>query len=753
MSASDAGPRDGRPPGPDLLAAKLRPPVARPGTVARPLLVERLEQGDGRPIVLLVAPAGYGKTTLLSQWSERGGPAFAWVSVDPADNDPKELLTYVAVALDAVERIDGGVFDALGSPANSVPGSALPRLGTALSSMRTPFVLVLDDVETLHDRECQDALSVLADHVPAGSRLVLAGRAEPPLRVPRLRAEGKILEIGPADLSLSRVEAAALLRSAGLEVSDGDVAELHRRTEGWPAGLYLAALALRAGGPLGSAAISFRGDDRLVTDYLEAEFLSRISQQERVFLTRTAALERMSGPLCDAVLGEGGSAAVLAGLERSNQLLVPLDRRRGWYRYHHLFRDMLLAELGRLEPSLVPVLQRRAAEWYEGQGAPGTAIRYWMAAGDVAAVARLVGLVGFDTYQRGRAATVEHWIGWLEDHAGLADHPDVAVLAAALAAMTGQPANAERWAKLAELESGVASLPDGSPSIEPWRALLRALLCPAGPDQMRADAEFAARSIAPRSFWRTAPVLCSGVAHLMAGDPGRASALFEDAVAEGRASGGTLGACLALAERSLLAMADGQWELGAWQLSEAQAMTRAANLGDYPPIAILYAAAAQMALHEDDRPRAAAELTRAQRLRPALTYALPHFAVQARVELARGYLALGDLAGARALMQEADEVLVRRPHLGLFAQQAGDLRAELARAGGSAAVGASALTTAELRLLPMLCTHLSFREIAEELFLSLHTVKSQANSIYRKLAVSSRSQAVARARQAGLLEG
>ena len=215
----------------------------------------------------------------------------------------------------------------------------------------------------LHNRECRAALSVLADHVPGGSRLVLAGRNEPPLRVARLRAEGRILEIGPADLSLTREEAASLLRDAELALGEDEVAELHQRTEGWPVGLYLAALYLREGGSAGSAAVSFGGDDRLVSEYMESEFLTRISRRQRVFLTRTAVLERMSGPLCEAVLELPGSAATLADLARSNLLLVPLDRRGQWYRYHHLFRDMLLAELERLEPELIPVLRRRAAGW------------------------------------------------------------------------------------------------------------------------------------------------------------------------------------------------------------------------------------------------------------------------------------------------------------------------------------------------------------------------------------------------------
>ena len=272
----------------DLTVAKLLRPLVRPGTVARASLVERLAEGDTHRIVSVVAPAGYGKTTLLSQWAERSARAFAWVSVAEPDNDPKVLLTYVAKALDAVEPIGDRVFDALASPGSSVPGTVVPRLGSAFSSMSSPVVLVLDDVHVLRNREGHAALSALADHVPEGSRLVLAGRAEPPLRVPRLRAEGRILEIGPAQLALTREEASSLLANAGVRLDEEEVAELHRRTEGWPVGLYLAALYLREGGLVAGAAVSFSGDDRFVSDYVESEFLARISRGQRVFLTRSA---------------------------------------------------------------------------------------------------------------------------------------------------------------------------------------------------------------------------------------------------------------------------------------------------------------------------------------------------------------------------------------------------------------------------------------------------------------------------------
>jgi len=758
MGQSDVRQRDGRSQRAggsafDLVASKLRRPLIRPGTVRRASLIDRLARGDPRPIVSVIAPAGYGKTTLLSQWAERNGQSFAWVSVDEADNDPKVLLSYVAEALDAVEPIDERVFDALASPVSSVPGSVVPRLGSAFSSMTSPVVLVLDDVHVLHNSECRAALSVLADHVPGGSRLALAGRAQPPLRIARLRAEGKIAEIGPNDLSLTCEEASSLLRDAGVALAQDEVAELHQRTEGWPAGLYLAALCLREGGPFAGAASSFGGDDRLVSEYMESEFLARISRRQRAFLTRTAVLERMCGPLCEAVLDMGGSAAILADLARSNLLLVPLDRRGQWYRYHHLLRDMLLAELHRVEPGLIPVLRRRAAGWYLRNGWPEEALEYSMAAGDVNGAARLVGQLVVPAYRQGRVTTIRRWFGWLEDRGGIGKHPMAAVLASLFSALTGRPFDAERWADAVDRwQYGDPARPD-DPSAEAWAALLRAILCRRGAEQMRADADEAVRGFAAGSFVTPAPALLQGIARILCGDIDGGDLSLEEAVSVGEKADAPDDLAVALCERSLVAMARGQWDQAEVLAERARTVLCRAGIEESYATPLICALRARAGMHRGDAPAARRELLSAQHLRPLLTYAIPYLAVQARIELARVHLALADPAGARTLMREVDDLLRRRPGLGTMAGQAEALRAQLARDRGASVPGASALTAAELRLLPMLSTHLSFPEIAEEMFLSRHTIKSEANSIYRKLGVSSRSQAVSRSVELGLLEG
>jgi LuxR family maltose regulon positive regulatory protein len=645
------------------------------------------------------------------------------------------------------------VFDALASPVSSVPGSVVPRLGAALAAMTVPVLLVLDDVHLLHNSECRAALSVLADHVPAGSTLVLAGRAEPPLRVARLRAEGKITEIGPADLALTHAEASSLLAAAQVAVDDAGVATLHRQTEGWAAGLYLAALAIREGGTLAGGA--FSGGDLFVTDYLESEFLTAIPEPQRVFLTRTAVLERMSGPLCEAVLEQPGSGAALAGLARSNLLLVPLDRRGRWYRYHNLFRDMLLAELERLEPALVPVLRRRAAAWCLRNSMDEDALEYSIAAGDVEATAHLVEKLWLSVDKQGRITTLQRWILWLDEQGGIKGHPMLAVQAAFVSEITGRPAEAERWAEVVDRWQYQDPPPLDDPYTEAWAALLRAMLCRQGIEHMLADADEAARRAAAAGIVAPAMQLLRGIAQILSGDLDGGDAIFEEAFSTAQDAGVGVPDVLAqlLCERSLVAIARNRWSQAGAFAQQARTVLRQARVEDSYTSPLVCAVQARLALHRGDIPAARRELITARRLRPLLTYAIPHLAVQARIELIRVHLALADIAGARTLMHEVDEILKHRPGLGTLAGEAAALRAQLGRQRGTASPGASALTAAELRVLPLLATHLTSAEIAAELFVSLHTIKSQQASLYRKLGASSRSQTVARARRLGLLEG
>jgi LuxR family transcriptional regulator, maltose regulon positive regulatory protein len=744
-----------RPGGPAfvLVTAKLRHPVLRPGTVGRPGLTARLAGESRRPVVSVVAPPGFGKTTLLAQWAQSSGRPFAWVSVEEPDNDPKVLLTYVAEALNAVTPISGRVFDALASPGSSVPGSVVPRLCAAFAAMTAPVVLALDDVHVLHNRECRAALSALADHVPAGAQLVLAGRARPPARLARLRAQGRLTEIGARDLTLSTEEAAALLREAGVTLGQDQVAELHRRTEGWPAALYLAALHLRQGGSLPRAAVTFGGANRQVSDYLKAELLSRVSRRQRVFLTRTSVLERLSGPLCEAVLETPGSPATLAELTRSNMMLVPLGGRPGWYRYHHLFRDMLLADLHRTEPGLAPVLQGRAARWCSGNGLPEEALAYAMAAGAVGAAGSLVLQLWPPAYAQGRIATLHGWVRWLEERDGVDAHPMLPVLASLMAIVTGRPADADHWADVVDRRQRGNGRHADDPAAASWAVLLRADLCRYGVEQMRADADEAVRRFAAEPAVLPSPLLCQGIARALCGDPGGADESFAEAIRLGEDAAVYEVAAAALCERALLVAAQEDWARAGVLAQRAQVALRRAGTGDSYLAPLVCAAQARTALHRGDDSGARRALVQAQRTRHLLSYAVPYLAVQARIELARVHLDLADLAGARTLLREIDAVLRRRPRLGTLTGEARALRARLSGNRADGIPGASALTAAELRLLPLLATHLSVAEIAAELALSPNTVKSQAASVYRKLMATSRAQAVARSRELALLEG
>ena len=733
----------------ELVESKLHPPSARPGIVPRTGLVEQLLVSQTTPFVCVVAPAGYGKTTVLAQWAERKGRRVAWVSVDRRDNDPVVLLSYVAVALDRVEPIDPGVFQALASPGGSILATVVPRLASAVSTMTEPVALILDHLELLDSRECLDAVAELAVRLPAGSQLLLASRHTTPLPVALLRAKGQIVELGVYELAMDQQEAQALLEGAGVQLSPAEVAELTSRTEGWPVGLYLAALAYKAGGQH-HAGFGFTGDDRFMADYLRSELLAHLPPELVAFLTRTAVLERLSGPLCDAVLDITGSAELLEGLERSNLLVVPLDRQRDWYRYHPLFRELLRGKLERHEPELARELTRRAARWCQDQGLVEAAIGYGMEAGDADLVARGVEQAAIGVYRSGRLATVQRWFDWFDDRGLIQQYPAVAMLGAWTQALGGHATAAERWADAADRGTYEGLLPDGSASIDGWRALLRAKLCRHGVTQMRADAELALTLIPVGSLWRAPAQLLAGISHLLAGDLAVADGLLAEAVEVAQDTGATLAASVALAERAILAIGRQDWQDAAALVDQARSVVGTAHLEACVTSIVLYAAAARVAIHQRDRAQADQDLARAQLLQPQATHALPYYAVQARLELTRAYLAHSDMAGAGTVLREVDDLLRWRPDLGILRDQANQLRAQLDHLRGDA-IGTSPLTTAELRLVPLLATYHTFREIGQRLHLSQHTVKSQAMSIYRKLGVSSRGRAVQRVQEIGLL--
>lgn len=736
-----------------MTAARLRPPPIRATAVLRTALVRRLLASRSVSVISVVAPPGYGKTTLLAQWAgeaEQAGRRVAWLSIDRADNDPAVLLADVVAALHDTEPIDRVLARLRHLPDSWISPVIARRVASALSATTEPTALVLNHAELLDNAQCRDVVAELATHLPSGSQLAVAARDEVPLPTAWLRARGDVVEIGPGDLAMDESEASALLEAAGARLTEAEIAELVRRTEGWPVGLYLAALAVQAEKRRDGTEFRFAGDDRLVADYLHSEVLSRLSPRKVTFLTRTAVLDRMSAPLCNQVAGTSRSARLLEWLERSNLLVVPVDRRRQWYRYHHLFRDLLLAELSRREPELVPVLHTRAAAWHEANDLPETAIHHAQAADDADRVARLVTSHTPRAYARGRAETAARWFAWFEERDLIERYPPIAVLGAWLQTLQGRAAGAERWVEAAERSSLDGELPDGS-TVEGPLAVLRAALCREGVARMRRDAAAAREHLAPGSQWQGSALLAEGIAHLIAGEAERADPILAHAFDVAVQVGGMSAASVALAERALVAIDRHDWTEAGALADEGLEIVRTYDLSDYGPSSLLYAVMGRVWVRRSDVTRARETLVHAARLRLALTYAIPTLAVQARLELARGYLELSDTAGARVVVREIGDILHIRPGLGDLARQADEVRARLdAIRGGT--VGASSLTTAELRLVPLLSTHLSFREIGERLHVSRHTVKTQAISVYRKLGVSSRSAAIGRLYEVGLLD-
>jgi LuxR family transcriptional regulator, maltose regulon positive regulatory protein len=625
--------------------------------------------------------------------------------------------------------------------------SGLPRLGAALASRPDPLVLVLDDVHELVNHGCLDALVALFPHVPRGSHLVLSGRTEVRLGLPKLRAEGELLELGPPALALNDAEAHALLAAAGVDVTEAEARKLNEHVEGWAAGLYLAALSLGGGT---SSLATFGGDDRFITDYLKSEELASVEPAELDFLLRTSILDRMSASLCDAVLERDDSAQLLERLEHDNLFVVPLDHQRREFRYHHLFKEMLQAELGRREPELRTTLNRTAALWCEANGQPEAAIEYSAAAGDTDTLARLVTACVFPYYRSGLVTTLERWLALFDDPALLERYPAIAVFGVWLHALRGRPDEAERWALAVETSPFDEFMPDGSP-FEGWTALVRALLCREGVEQMQIDAELAVSRLSAASPWRPASLLLDGVAVLFSGDLDRAEVVLDQTADAAVAGGAIWVGIVACSERALLALERGDLPAAEAELARAGAFVDDAPSAEYVVTAILLAVTARVAIARGQAARARQTLVSAQRLRPTLTRALSWFAVQAQVELAKAHLALSDARGAAALCQEANDILRRRPRLGTLVAEAENLRARVSGAKQSSA-WPSTLTAAELRLLPLLTTHLTFREIAERLFVSRNTVKTQAISAYRKLDASSRSEAIERAIELGLVD-
>ncbi len=734
-----------------FVTSKVRVPGVRPGSVPRIGLVNRLRATRSSALIVLAAPAGYGKTTLLAQWALRDERPFAWVSIDGRDNDAVILLRHIAVALSGVAPLDPAVLAALRRPGEAIWRVALPRLAAAVAALEHPFVMVLDGADLLESQPSLDAVTTLAEQIPEGSLLVLAGRAQPRLGIARLRAGERLFEIGTDMLAFSRREADVMLGATGLELDDGEMTELVARTEGWPAGLYLAALTLRGRGDDTDQSASITGEDRYVADYLRSEHLSHLDPDTLAFLLRSSVLGKMCGSLCDAVLETEASGARLESLRASSLFLVPLDDRCEWYRYHHMFEELLRHELAQGHRDEIETLNRRAADWYEAHGDPESALERAAESGDVDRVARIFTKVALPTYHTGRLTAIEGWLDHFPDAAQLAAYPAVGVVGSWIHALRGRPAAAEDWLQATATGSDRGPLPDGSASARPWIAVLRAGMCHDGVGQMRSDAEEALLDLPRDSQLRPAALTMHGAAHVLSGDAEQGDLILALAADEAMRVGAADTRLMALSERSLVAAARGDYPAADVLAFQARALVKDGHLEDYPTTAVELALCARARLRQGRWDEARADIEKAHLLSQSVVDALPWFAVQAQLELARAHVTLRDANAARGLLTEVAEILERRPGLGILAEQAETVHGQIDMMPTASGPG-SGLTTAELRVLPLLQTHLSFREIGERQFVSRNTIKTQAISIYRKLGVSSRSGAIERAGELGLID-
>ncbi len=704
-------------------------PRLREGTLRRERLLCRLAQATHVPLTLLVAPAGYGKTTLLEHWLRQDPRSVAWLSVVEADDDPDRLVASIALALDDVAL-----------------ATTLVELAAMVERREEPFVLVLDDLHHLRSREAHGVVMAIADAAPPGSQVVVAGRREPDLPIGRLRAQGRLIDFRARDLVMTPREAVTMLSLAGLDLPPDDVRVLLERTEGWPAGLYLAALSLAGRPDVHRAVARFGGDDRLLADYVRDEVLSPLDSEQHAFLEQTSVLDELSGPLCDAVLRSHGSGAVLREMSRSNLLVVPLDDADVSYRYHPLLADMLRAELRRARPQCEADLHRRASDWYARAGDADRAVDHAIEAGDVERAGELLWATAAARVFDGHGAEVRRRLERFTPEE-IAAHPTLALAAAAQHLATGERDLVEHWTAAAQSRlngSGPESLYAGVET-------MRAAVARDGIDTMVSDAARAYERSPDDSPWRSLCCLLRGVGEHLRGNAAPARAHLEEGARRGAIAAPSVQA-LCLAQLALLAIDDGDWEQGPLLAARARAQVDRVGLEGNPTAALVFAVSALVRAHRERVEDAQADRRRAVELLTALVDYVPWYDAEARVVLARAALRLGDVTGTRTLLGEASRALSHDPAASVLRGWVDELWDQVEAFALTELVGPSSLTTAELRVLTLMPTHLSFREMGQQLHVSGNTVKTHAHAIYRKLDVCSRSEAVVLARSTGLLD-
>ncbi len=730
-----------------LVGTKLHPPAVRKETIPRGRLLERLRSGSDRRLTLVACPAGFGKTTLLAAWreAEAARKPVAWLTLDEGDNDPVVLWSH---AIEALRRASPEV--ARPAPADTVVAPVvdvvLPRLVNELDG-QGEITLILDDFHRLSSVPARASVGWFVDHAPAGFQLVLASRTEPVLPVAALRAHGELLELRAGDLRFTSGEADAFLNGRlGLGLTPEDVEGLVGKTEGWPAGLYLAALSLQHAADRHALVRRFGGSNRHVVDFLVTEVLQAHDPPVQALMLRTSVLERLSGPLCDAVLEQQGSAAVLDALSRTNLFLVPLDDDDGWYRFHHLFAQLLRVELERREPGLAPALHRRAYAWHRDHGTAGEAIRHAIEAGAYAEAAGLIQGLWISYANTSRYDTVLAWIRRLPEEILGGDVHLLLIQAWVLSLSARREEAARAIAAVERLgDLGAGPLPDGFSSAEASLTMLRACFPWGDIGAQLENGRRAAELEGSGSPWRPLACWAVGVGLYFRGEPDEADRWFAESAALAPASAQWLAGEASLAYRSWIA-----GERGQLKEQRALAETAAEFVREHSTEKLIGAAplALGVSLAARGRPEEALPLTD-RGVALSRTFGQPIQLANALLSHAPVLRALGEHQRAADAIAEARSILGSCPDPGILAGRlaALDQPPQIRRARS----GDQELTQRELRVLRLLHGNLPERDIGRELYVAHNTVHSHVRSIYRKLGVSSRADALERGRDLGLL--
>ncbi len=684
--------------------------------IPRPQLVTRLREANGYPLVLITAPAGYAKSTLLSQWAEEDERRFALITLESGDDRPSRLLNRLVQTLDSV------------------------------SSRGRPFVVGIDEADALRSKGALAALANSIASLPPEGQIALVSRRELVLPLGRMRAHRRVFELTRRDLAMSRTESERLLEAIGLRLTADDVGTLYERTEGWPAALYLAGLALGDEQGAHPDVTEFGGDDRFVADYMRDEFLAGISITRLRFLMRTSILEDLAGKICDDVLERTGSGRVLRELARSKLPLEPLDHADGTYRYHPLFKQTLAAELHRREPELEPKLHRRASDWYVEHECFEQAIDHAAAAGDDKRAAELIWARVAPHLAEGHRDDLRRWLDRFSDRK-IAGSAQLALATAHVYLALGDGDLAAHWSSVAREAFDDAAMDDAD--LEADLLILRATLPAHGIEQMGVDAIQAGELHPPESPWRAMSYFYAGASRHLGDDIGGARELLEEGARKGSATA-PIAQVFCLVQLTFLHMERGDLEDALRVVAQAREQLERFQLGEYPILAFFFVASALARAHDGRIEQAAADSNRARKMLEGLDGFPDWYQGEARIYLARACLLLDDLPAATELLAQAAEFTNRlddAPALSRWLSGAESAAAAMAGGGDR-----SELTPAELRTLRFLPSHLSFREIAEQSFVSANTVKTQAQAIYRKLGATSRGEAVERARDRGLLQ-